>query len=110
MPVWDKANELSVKIFHLTKGLPKSEDYGLTSQIRRASNSISANIAEGYGRKTSKDKNGFYTIARGSIYETQSHLIYGLKIGYFHPEDTEYLINEYKQLIHDLNKLIASLR
>lgn len=110
MPVWDKANELSVKIFHLTKDLPRVEDYGLSSQIRRASNSVSANIAEGFGRKTSKDKANFYTMARGSVYETQSHLLYGNKAGYFSPEETNSIIDEYNQVIHDLNKIISSLR
>lgn len=45
MPVWQKAMDLSVEVFNLTTSLPRSEDYGLTSQIRRATNSISANIA-----------------------------------------------------------------
>jgi four helix bundle protein len=110
MPVWEKANELSVRVFHLTKDLPRAEDYGLTSQIRRASNSVSANIAEGFGRKTSKDKANFYTMALGSVYETQSHLIYGNQTGYFTTADTKHIINEYNQIIHDLNKIILSLR
>lgn len=59
MTVWQLAHQLSVEVFLLSHQLPRSEDYGLTSQIRRAANSISANIAEGYGRKTSKDKVNF---------------------------------------------------
>ena len=77
MPVWLKALKLSIEIFDLTIKLPKSEDYGLISQIRRSSNSISANIAEGFGRNSNKDKSHFYTYARGSVFETQSHIIYG---------------------------------
>ncbi len=50
MDVWRKANELSYQVFALTKTLPRSEDYGLTSQIRRSANSISANTAEAFGR------------------------------------------------------------
>ncbi len=56
MPVWKKALELSIKVFQLTIDLPKEEAYGLTSQIRRSANSVSANIAEGFGRKNTKDK------------------------------------------------------
>ena len=50
MPVWQKAHQLSIEIFKITANLPRSEDYGLTSQIRRSSNSVPANIAEGFGR------------------------------------------------------------
>jgi len=63
MPVWQKAMELSIQVFKLSSSLPRSEDYGLTSQLRRAANSVSANIAEGFGRNTSKDKSNFYIIA-----------------------------------------------
>lgn len=49
MPVWQKAHILSVEISHLTNDLPRSEDYGLTSQLRRLSNGVSACIAEGFG-------------------------------------------------------------
>jgi four helix bundle protein len=109
MPVWNNAHELSIAIFDKTVGLPKSEDYGLSSQIRRTANSISANIAEAFGRKTQKDKANFYTIARGSAYETQSHLLYGVKVGYFVEKETGVLVSKYTQLIFELNKIIATL-
>lgn len=108
MDVWQKANELAIKIFKLTVPLPRSEDYALTSQIRRSSNSVSANIAEGFGRRTKKDKSYFYTIARGSAFETQSHLKYGIGVDYFE-EDTFRLFDEYKELIHQLNKIMKSI-
>lgn len=109
MEVWEKALRLSVEIFDLTKALPRSEDYGLTSQIRRAASGISAAIAEGFGRKTKKDKNYFYMVSRSSAFETQSHLIYGNKISYFENEETERLLKEYDELIHQLNKVMKSL-
>ena len=59
MPVWQMAMELAVKIFKLTETLPRKEDYGLTSQIRRAALSIPGNIDEGFGRKHTKDKLNF---------------------------------------------------
>ena len=55
MPVWQYALELAIQVFELSSSLPRSEDYGLTSQLRRAANSVSANIAEGFGRNTNKD-------------------------------------------------------
>ncbi|HUW93624.1 MAG TPA: four helix bundle protein [Bacteroidales bacterium] len=110
MPVWQKANQLSIEILKLTIGLPRSEDYGLTSQIRKSSNGVSACIAEGFGRRTKKDKSSFYIIARGSANETQSHLLYGNRVGYFEQKFTERLFNEFEDLIFELNKLIKSLR
>lgn len=110
MPVWQKAIELAEEIFLMTANLPRSEDYGLTSQIRRSSNSVSANVAEAFGRNTSKEKGYFYIIARGSAYETQSHLLYGQRIGYFDATKTQNLVNDYNDLIHELNKILKTLR
>ena len=108
-PVWQKAHNLAVKVFNLTIGLPRSEDYGLTSQIRKSSNGAPACIAEGFGRSTKKDKSNFYIIARGSAFETQNHLLYGNKVGYFDTIDTDKLFQEYSELIFEFNKLIKSL-
>jgi four helix bundle protein len=66
MTVWKKGIDLADKIFRLTEDLPKKEDYGLSSQIRRSALSVSGNIAEGFGRKHTKDKLNFYYDARGS--------------------------------------------
>lgn len=109
MPVWQKAHELSAEIFKLTLILPRSEDYGLTSQIRKSSNGVSACITEGFGRSSKKDKSNFYVIARGSAFETQNHLLYGNKVGYFESQITNRLFEEYNELIHELNKIIKSL-
>ena len=109
MPVWEKAHELSLKVFDLSVGLPRSEDYGLKSQIRRSANSISANIAEAFGRSKAKDKSLFYVIARGSSYETQNHLIYGQQVGYFKEEIVLNLTKDYNNLIHEINKILKTL-
>ena len=109
MPVWQSALDLSDIVFKLTLTLPKSEDYGLTSQIRRSSNSVSGNIAEAFGRKQNKDKSRFYHIARGSAFETQSHLLYGAKIGYFNENTIDSLFENYQELIHEINKILKSL-
>ena len=109
MPVWQKAHHLALEVFQITVTLPRSEDYGLTSQIRRSSNSVPANLAEGFGRNTRKDKANFYSIARGSAFETQNHLVYGQKIGYFSPVTTQQLLEEYSNLCHELNKILKSL-
>jgi four helix bundle protein len=109
MPVWQKAHNLAGEVYKLTVSLPRSEDYGLTSQIRKSSNGAAACIAEGFGRSTKKDKSNFYIMARGSSFETQNHLLYGKKVGYFENQKTQQLYDQYNELIHELNKLIKSL-
>jgi len=101
MPVWQKAHKLAIEVFNLTINLPRSEDYGLTSQIRKSSNGVAACIAEGFGRSTKRDKSNFYIIARGSSFETQNHLLYGNKVGYFESQITQRLYKEYNDLIFE---------
>src|SRR3989344_3477302 len=109
MPVWQKAMILADKIFSLTEKLPKKEDYGLTSQIRRSALSISGNIAEGFGRKHTKDKLNFYYDARGSLSETKNHLIYGKKVDYFTQTECGDLMKLSDDIWKELNMLISSL-
>jgi four helix bundle protein len=109
MPVWQKAIDLSVVVFKLTERLPRKEDYGLTSQIRRAALSISANIAEGFGRKHTKDKLNFYYDARGSLAETKNHLIYGQRVGYFTQTEFEEAVGTIEVIWKELNFIINSL-
>ena len=109
MTVWQKAHKLATEAFNLTIKLPRSEDYGLTSQIRKSSNGAAACIAEGFGRSTNRDKSNFYVMARGSSFEMQNHLLYGNKVGYFESQITHQLFREYDDLVLELNKLIKSL-
>src|SRR5574342_635788 len=83
MTVWQKGMELAQGVYLMTERLPKKEDFGLTSQIRRSALSVSGNIAEGFGRKHTKDKLQFYYASRGSLLETKNALIYGHRVGYF---------------------------
>ncbi len=79
---WQKAHQLALQIYQLTKDFPNDERFGLVNQMRRAAVSISSNIAEGYGRGTAKDKVHFYLIAQGSLYEIESQLLIALDLGY----------------------------
>ena len=110
MPVWKKSLELSTIVFMMTTPLPRSEDYGLTSQIWRASNSVSGNIAEAFGRLYPKDKKNFYVFSRGSAFETKSHVLYGVKVGYFKEDECTLILKGYEDLIHELNKIIKTLK
>ncbi len=109
MPVWQKAMELSVKVFKLTESLPRKEDYGLTSQMRRSGLSVPGNIAEGFGRKHTKDKLNFYYDSRGSLAETKNHLIYGHRVGYFDQRNCDELTLLINDTWKELNMLISSL-
>ncbi|MFV0156515.1 four helix bundle protein [Empedobacter falsenii] len=90
--------------------MPRTEDYGLTSQIRRSAESISANIAEGFGKSSINDKVRFYEIAKGSAFETKSHLIYGQKVGYFKEDSINHLFKELNVIIFEINKLKKALK
>ena len=79
--VWQDAVELAVAIYKMTKSFPADELYAMTSQMRRAATSISANIAEGYGRVSKKDKVHFYTISYGSLMELKSFIYLSQKVG-----------------------------
>lgn len=73
--VWQKAHALVLEIYKLSKDFPKEETYGITSQVRRSSVSIAANISEGYRKKGKADKLRFLNIAEGSLDETKYYLI-----------------------------------
>jgi four helix bundle protein len=110
MPVWKIAMDIAEEIFKITAGLPKNEDYGLTSQLRRAVVSISANIAEAYGRTGKADKNKFYDYARGSAYETKSLLLYGVAVNYFSQNQIDEINKRIEEVIHSLNKIKLTLK
>ncbi len=82
LTVWQKSIDFSVLIYKVTDDFPKAEQFGLTNQLRRASSSISANIAEGFGRRTRNDKLHFYTIAYGSLLEVKSFTYLANKLNF----------------------------
>lgn len=86
LEIWKRSVDLATGIYSLTKKFPKQERYGLTSQMRRCSVSISSNIAEGSSRTTNKHFAHFLAISRGSLYELQTQLTIAFKLNYL-PED-----------------------
>ncbi|MGK7958700.1 MAG: four helix bundle protein [Crocosphaera sp.] len=84
--IWKHGIELSINCYKLTENFPKSELYGLTSQIRRASVSVPSNIAEGYGRKTQNEYIHFLHIALGSLRELDTQLIIAKEVKLTLPE------------------------
>ena len=94
LTVWQESQLFAINIYKATKTFPKEELFGITSQLRRAASSISANIAEGFGRTTTKDKLHFYTIAYGSLLETKNFLYLSEKLGYISKQDLDTLIEQ----------------
>jgi four helix bundle protein len=107
LEVWQKSRELTLSIYQLTKKFPAEELYGLVSQMRRASISVSSNIAEGFARRQVKDKERFYVIASASLSELLSQLIVSEDLGYITPNE----LTDTKILLTDTRKyLLAFLR
>ena len=80
--IWQKGIELTEKVYQLVKSFPNEELYALTSQIKRCTISIPSNIAEGYGRKSTKNYIQFLRISRGSLFELETQLIIANKLNY----------------------------
>src|SRR5271166_2134564 len=87
LDVWKKSIALTTEVYKLTIQFPDTERYGLTSQIRRASTSIAANIAEGWGRGSTGEYIQFLTVARGSLLELETHLIIARNLRFLTPEE-----------------------
>lgn len=92
LEVWQEAQLFAVEIYGITKSFPPDELYSITNQLRRAATSISANIAEGFGRNTTNDKLHFYTIAYGSLLEVKNFLYLAEKLGYIQKDIVDSLI------------------
>ena len=108
--VWQEAMELAESCYWVTRKFPKDELFGLTSQIRRASSSIAANIAEGHGRESTGSFIQFLRIAQGSLKEVETHLILSSKIEIVTTRDVEPLIEKSEKLGKMLRSLIRSLQ
>lgn len=102
LKVWEKAHHFTLSVYEITKGFPKEEIYGLTSQMRRAASSIPANIAEGCGKNSKLDFANFLNIALGSSNESEYFLILAKDLNYIKTEEFLHqhkIINEVKAML-----------
>lgn len=106
LTAWQLAFEVAVIIYSVTKSFPKEEQFGLTNQIRRASVFVSSNIAEGFGRNNSKEKDQFYGIAYGSLLEVESQLLLSFELGYIKQPDFDKTINK----ISETQRVLSGLK
>lgn len=102
---WQKAHELAIIIYKETKFFPKEEVYGITSQIRRSTISVSSNIAEGFGRQSYKEKIQFYYIAQGSLTELKNQILLARDIKYLDQNKFMDIANK----ANDTHKLLQGL-
>ena len=91
--VWQSGMELVVAVYELTRALPKSEVYGLSSQLQRAAVSVPANIAEGHTRQNLREYLQFFSIARASLAQVETYLDLVPLLGYAPPEQTQALLD-----------------
>jgi four helix bundle protein len=96
---WQKAHELVLLVYKITKNYPKEELFGLTNQSRRAAVSISSNIAEGFGRSTRKDKVNFYTMSRTSAAELEDQMTVARDLRYISGETFEVVFKKTEEVI-----------
>lgn len=108
LKVWQKAIDLSVEVYKVTADFPRSEMFGLTSQIRNASNSVSLNISEGSARTTRMFVNQLI-IARGSATEVLSGSILSVRLGFMAKEDLARIRGNVDEVKKMLNNLITAL-
>ncbi len=111
LKVWGKAHDLTLAVYPVTRGFPKDELYGLTSQIRRSCVSIEANLAEGCGRNSGGEMGRFVLIAMGSASELECHLLLAKDLGFVSQAEHARLqdrLTEVRRMLSALSRTIRS--
>ncbi|CAN5252183.1 four helix bundle protein [soil metagenome] len=106
LQVWAKAMDLAVLVYGLAPSMPRSEQFGMSSQMQRAATSVPANIAEGYQRGTRKDYARFISIARGSLAETETFLRLANRVGYLSTTQTQPCL----ELAEEVSRMLTRLK
>jgi four helix bundle protein len=110
LKVWEKAHQLTIGVYRATRGFPRVEQFGVTSQLRRASASIPANIAEGCGRGSPRELAQFLFVALGSTNEVEYHLVLARDLGYLSADSQEELEGQVAEVRRMLAGLVAKVR
>jgi four helix bundle protein len=110
LTVWQKAHELTLATYRLTEKFPRSEQYGIVSQLRRSSAAVSANIAEGFGRRPTKELLRCLQISRGELEETRYFLILSRDLQHISSNDFENMNGQCDSVGQLINALGRSLK
>lgn len=109
LDIWKRGIDIAVNVFMLTKAYPSEERFGMISQMRRAANSIPANIAEGWARQSNKEFQYFLRVAQGSLRELETHLILSQRCGLASATSVAPILDEITILSKQLRALLISL-
>ena len=110
LKVWQRSHALALDVYRITSCFPREEIYGLTSQIRGAATSISANIAEGCCRGSETDFARFLYIAMGSASELECHVLLARDLGFLSQADAKKLVDEIGETKRMISSLIKRLK
>lgn len=109
LEVWRQAMDLVTEVYRQTAGFPRQEVYGSTSQLRRAAVSVPSNIAEGQGRRTTKEFLNHLSMARGSLLEVQTQIEIAHRLEYLNDQATQGVNQRITSVVRLLNGLINAL-
>ena len=109
LEIWKRSREFSSRIYDITAKFPKSEAFGLTNQLRRASVSIPSNIAEGSSRKSNKDFSRFLEFTLGSAYEIETQLLIAYDLNFISETDLSLLSEDLNAIIKMTSKFKSTL-
>jgi four helix bundle protein len=107
--VWQRSMDLVERVYRLTASFPRSEQWGLTSQMRRSVISVPSNIAEGYGRQATGEYRHHLSIGRGSLLELETQVLLSKRLKYLQPSEADSVITEIEQISKMLATLISKL-
>ncbi|HEX6769476.1 MAG TPA: four helix bundle protein [Candidatus Binatia bacterium] len=107
--VWQRSMDLVERVYRLTASFPRSEQWGLTAQMRRAVISVPSNIAEGYGRQSTGEYRHHLSIGRGPLLELETQVLLGKRLKYLQPSEADSVISEIEQISKMLATLISKL-
>ncbi len=107
--VWQKSIVLVTKIYSVTQAFPASEKFGIVSQLNRACISIPTNIAEGWGRESTKNYLQFLRISRGSLMETETLLLISKNLNFIQEKEYQELLSDVEEVGKILQGLIKSV-
>lgn len=110
LTVWQRAHELTLATYRLTEKFPRSEQFGIVSQLRRATASVSANIAEGFGRRTTNELLRCLQISRGELEESRYFLMLSRDLGHISPAEFGEMNNRCDSVGQLINALGRSLK
>ncbi len=110
LQVWQCAHDITLAVYRCTRNFPREETYGMSSQLRRCSSSVAANIAEGCGRSGNPEFGRFLAIAMGSASELEYFLLLARDLGYLRPEAHASMADEVTKMRRMLNRLILKVQ